>query len=198
MRDPAAVLASASSLTRKQLLLGTMVPSTICGVLAIAVVLVRQRSVASLFASAAPVWEQVLAGLLVGTAIGATGAAIGLRSELFAGARSLGMAALGSAQPGALDLAAIAVAAGVGEELLFRGTLQPAWGLVASSLVFTVVHFWVPIGGTARAVYVTTVLAVSLLLGLLFLRAGLTAAIVAHATTDLWVLLTARRALMRA
>lgn len=56
-------------------------------------------------------------------------------------------------------------------------------------------RFWVPIGGAARAVYIAFVFAVSLGLGWLFGHAGLGAAMVAHAATDLTILLAAGRVL---
>ncbi len=193
MPDPSAAAAGAASLTKGRLLAGTMVPSTICGVLAIAVSLVRHRPIGLLFEAGLSAGTELSAGLLGGAGAGVLGAALLLRSKIFSDARALASSALASARPGAPELVAIAVAAGVGEELLFRGTLQPAWGLIGSSLIFTFVHFWVPIGGVARAIYIAFVFAVSLGLGWLFERAGLGAAMVAHATTDLTILLTARR-----
>lgn len=38
------------------------------------------------------------------------------------------------------DVALLAVCSGVAEEALFRGAMQPAWGLVISSLLFGLVH----------------------------------------------------------
>jgi membrane protease YdiL (CAAX protease family) len=40
----------------------------------------------------------------------------------------------------ARDVFILAVASSLGEELLFRGALQPWWGLVPSALVFAVLH----------------------------------------------------------
>jgi len=168
MSDPGAAAVSATSLTKGRLLAGTLVPSTICGIVAVAVTLLRHRPVGSLFEARLPAGSMVAGGLLVGAAAGVFGTVLFLRAKIFFDARALASGALTSAQPGVPELAAIAVAAGVGEELLFRGTLQPAWGLIPSSLIFTLVHFWVPIGGAARAAYVAFVLAVSLGLGWLF------------------------------
>jgi CAAX protease family protein len=194
---PEAPPAPPAKLTRARLIAGAVVSSTICGVLALIVALVLGHPVTSLFASQVPIAIQIGVGLIVGGVLGSAGLLVLLRLRIFAEARVLVAEAAESARPGAGDLTLMALAAGVGEELLFRGTLQPAWGLAVSSLVFTAVHFWVPIRGAARACYIVFVLSVSLVLGLLFQRLGLGSSIVAHATVDLVILLAARQALRR-
>ena len=54
-------------------------------------------------------------------------------------------------------------------------------------------HFWMPLVGVARIIYFGFVVTASLALGMLFARAGLTAAMIAHAVTDLGILLVALR-----
>ena len=44
------------------------------------------------------------------------------------------------ARVGVLEIAGISLAAGVGEELLFRGVLQPELGLIPASVLFGVLH----------------------------------------------------------
>jgi hypothetical protein len=85
--------------------------------------------------------------------------------------------------------------AGVGEELLIRGTLQPILGLWLTSLLFTALHFQT--GGfrtmnRMKAVYALVIFFVSLLLGAVFIRIGLIAAIVTHVVGDI-VFLTSLR-----
>ena len=88
------------------------------------------------------------------------------------------------------DLALIALLAGLGEEMLFRGILQPAlgrwlgpWpGLVLASVLFGLLH---PITGT----YVVLAALIGAYLGYLFdLRQNLLVVIVAHALYDFVVL----------
>ena len=77
--------------------------------------------------------------------------------------------------------------AGVGEESLFRGALQPLWGILVTSLVFAGLHF-----RTARFVqgrlkqlqYLVSVFAVSVGLGLTCDRFGLSVAIALHSALD--------------
>lgn len=80
-----------------------------------------------------------------------------------------------------------ALCAGIGEELLFRGALQPLCGLWLSSALFTLAHFQTGAFGTMnrmKAFYALFVGLASLALGLLFQQVGLLAAVVAHTTAD--------------
>lgn len=85
--------------------------------------------------------------------------------------------------------------AGVGEELLFRGALQPILGLWFTSLLFTAAHFQTGRFRTMnrmKAVYALFVYFVSLLLGVVFVRIGLIAAITTHIVADIVFLTTLR------
>lgn len=84
------------------------------------------------------------------------------------------------------DLAAVAIAAGWGEELLFRGLIQygvsglagPLFGIVAASLLFGLVH---PVSRS----YVALAAAMGVYLGVVYLASdNLLPAIVAHALYD--------------
>ena len=93
------------------------------------------------------------------------------------------------------DLAAISLLAGVGEEMLFRGVLQPAFslwaedpwmGILAASLLFGLTHALTP-------TYVALAGVAGVYLGALMLWTGsLVAPIVAHSVYDfvlLWILI---------
>ena len=62
------------------------------------------------------------------------------------------------------ELALIYVAAGIGEEMLFRVVIQDLWGLLPATLLFTVFHaaYW------KKPVMLADVFVVGLLLGLLY------------------------------
>ena len=82
---------------------------------------------------------------------------------------------------GVIEVAAIAVAAGIGEELLFRGALQPEIGVVPASLVFGALHM----GGRGTLAFGGWVAVMGGLLGWLAVATGgLLAPIVAHALYD--------------
>lgn len=69
----------------------------------------------------------------------------------------------------------LALAAGIGEETLFRGALQPAFGLVATAALFSVVHVQYGLTPITLAVFL-----IGLMLGVLRRRTNTTVAIAAH------------------
>jgi uncharacterized protein len=75
----------------------------------------------------------------------------------------------------------VSVTAGVGEELLFRGVLQPLVGVAGASVLFGAVH----VGGRDFLGYGAWAACIGALMGWLAMATGgLTAAIVAHALYD--------------
>jgi uncharacterized protein len=92
----------------------------------------------------------------------------------------------------------MAMFAGLGEEVLFRGAIQPIIGLWWSSLVFVLLH-----SGTyqfrsltwKKAVLAVFVFGVSLLLGYIFVNVGLLAAVAAHTIFDVVALFGLQRLL---
>ena len=78
------------------------------------------------------------------------------------------------------EIAAVSLAAGLGEELLFRGAVQAEFGVVAASVLFGVAH----IGGRSSLVFGLWVVVMGLGLGgLAHVTGGLLAPVVAHAPT---------------
>lgn len=73
----------------------------------------------------------------------------------------------------------LALAAGIGEELLFRGALQPAFGIAASSLLFALLH--VQYGYTP---FILVVVVIAVVLGLIRRYASTTIAIIVHVGYD--------------
>lgn len=80
------------------------------------------------------------------------------------------------------DLVVAALASGIGEELLFRGLLTQTIGLIASSVIFGLLH---QVRGPARFAWAAWAGAMGLLLGGLFVATGsLVGPIVAHVLTN--------------
>ena len=80
-----------------------------------------------------------------------------------------------------LDIAVVSLAAGVGEELLFRGAMQAEFGLVVASVVFGLAH----IGGRSSVAFGIWVIVMGLGLGeLAHVAGGLLAPVVAHVAYD--------------
>ena len=83
-----------------------------------------------------------------------------------------------------LSAIVLALAAGIGEEVLFRGALQPRLGIVAAALLFAVLHTQYAISLASLEIFI-----LGIALGLLRRRAGVTGTIIAHAGYDLILLM---------
>ena len=70
----------------------------------------------------------------------------------------------------------LAAAAGLGEELLFRGALQPIFGLIPTSIIFAVSHVQYGLTPATLAIFL-----LSLILGIIRQRSNTTVAILVHA-----------------
>jgi membrane protease YdiL (CAAX protease family) len=89
----------------------------------------------------------------------------------------------------------IGALAGIGEEWLFRGVIQPAVGLVVASIAFGLAH----IGGRSMLAFGVWASGMGFVLGgLAILTGGLTAPIVAHGVYDMLALAYLRRGAHRA
>jgi membrane protease YdiL (CAAX protease family) len=78
----------------------------------------------------------------------------------------------------------LALAAGIGEEVLFRGALMPRLGNAAAALLFAVLHTQYAVSLASLEIFI-----LGLALGWLRRRAGTTGAIVAHTGYDVILLL---------
>jgi membrane protease YdiL (CAAX protease family) len=80
-----------------------------------------------------------------------------------------------------LEIVVISMLAGIGEEVLFRGAMQPEWGLIITSLVFGLFH----VGGRLTVALGIWAACTGALLGWLAIATGgLLAPIVAHIAYD--------------
>lgn len=97
------------------------------------------------------------------------------------------------------DIAIISLAVGFAEELLFRAALTPLLGNLWTSLLFAAVHANYAPRRYSRSTWamgivaLSMVFALSLVLGEVFVRVGLVAAMAAHALYDFVVLMAYRR-----
>lgn len=81
-----------------------------------------------------------------------------------------------------LQIVVLALSAGFAEELLFRGALQPLWGILISSVIFALLH-------AVSKLYISVAFIISLCLGLLLQwTSNLAAPIMAHAAYDFSIL----------
>ena len=184
--------------TRRQLVSMSLGSALVMAVVACGISLVRFHSLAPLVAAHAAWVSQVAAGILVGAGFAIGAGMLFLRAPAFADGRAKAREVFRSARLSSMELTLMAVGAGVGEELLFRAALQPLLGLWLSTVLFTAVHYWVPVKGLARAMYAVFLFAVSLALGQLLVLGGLLAAMTAHAVVDLILLFLLRERLAAA
>jgi membrane protease YdiL (CAAX protease family) len=101
--------------------------------------------------------------------------------------------ALSKAEFSIFDNAQLSFFAGAGEELLFRGAIQPLLGNTITSIIFIGIHGYFKFRSPAHIFFGVMMFALSFSLGLLFEHAGLIAAMAAHAIYDLVMLVTIQR-----
>lgn len=80
----------------------------------------------------------------------------------------------------------VSLCAGIGEELLFRGAMQPRFGILLTSVIFTVAHIQYP-----NPIQLGSLFAMSLIFGYERQKAGTVACIITHTLYDFFVLLAA-------
>lgn len=86
------------------------------------------------------------------------------------------------------DRIQISLFAGVGEELLFRGAIQPLIGIWFTSFIFIAIHGYVSYKSFGHILFTVLLFALSMMLGFLFEFAGIVAAMAAHTMYDLLML----------
>ncbi len=130
--------------------------------------------------------RDVALGVAAAAALAAVNWALLCRAPAVSGVRAIRRLCWGTLRPlfagvAPRDVIIISAAAGVGEELLFRGALQPEVGLVAASVVFGLLHM----GGRGTFVFGCWAMAMGAVLGWLAVwSGGLLASVVAHAVYD--------------
>jgi len=86
------------------------------------------------------------------------------------------------------DRIQLSLFAGTGEELLFRGAIQPLLGIWFTSGIFVAIHGYFKFQKIGHLVFGALMFGLSMLLGYLFEYAGLVAAMSAHAVYDMLML----------
>ncbi len=145
-----------------------------------------------------PTAAQIGWGVAFGLAISVPSTVVVVFVPLFSSLRRQLLDLVSRLDLDALNPLWISLSAGIGEELLFRGALQPILGIWWASFIFTLAHFrsgefysmnW------QKLIYAASVFIAGLFLGYVFLEIGLIAAIVTHTIVNVVSLFTARRLL---
>lgn len=86
------------------------------------------------------------------------------------------------------DRIQVSLFAGAGEEVLFRGAIQPVLGIWVTSFIFIAIHGYVSIRSAGHLIFTLLFFALSMMLGILYETAGLISAMCAHAVYDVVML----------
>ena len=93
-----------------------------------------------------------------------------------------------SMKPTMFRIIMLSIAAGFGEELLFRGAIQPLAGIVPASLLFGALHTGFRLTERVYLLYGCLVFIISVILGVVADTIGLLAAMTAHGVWDFTIL----------
>ena len=169
--------------------------AVMCGAATVIILLFQREAYSAVFLSGIPLALQVVVGIAVGGIYWLT-SVVGFK---FVANRSSVKSATESYSR--LDLSGwnplwVALAAGFGEELLFRGALQPIIGIWVTSALFVVAHVTAYRFNALNkrvASQAVMLFALSFALGYIAQYIGLVAAILVHASLDIVGLYSIRR-----
>jgi len=148
-----------------------------------------EESITKAFSHGLPVNMQFLAGVIAG-GLAAAGVGFVIVREPVAGVLKdfYIVEAISKIRFNNFDRLQLSLFAGAGEELLFRGAIQPLLGIWITSLIFVGLHGYFKFKSAGHIIFGVLMFALSVLLGYIFREAGLIAAMTAHAVYDLIML----------
>ncbi|MDX1591905.1 MAG: CPBP family intramembrane glutamic endopeptidase [Balneolaceae bacterium] len=155
---------------------------------------VIEESLFSVFFEGSPIWEQTLVGLGAGILCALIILFFSTRPPMKSVLDDFVIFRIISRSRFSLfDKVQISFFAGLGEELLFRGTIQPLIGIWLTSVLFIAIHGYISIKSAGHILFTVLLLGLSVVLGFLFELSGIIAAMTAHASYDFIMLFWASR-----
>jgi uncharacterized protein len=149
----------------------------------------------SLFNSEQPIYLQFFIGVAAGWSIALVGWEIMLldcmKKEL---GKYLDLFSVRSLSWGVILF--VSLSAGIGEEIFFRGILQPFLGVILTSVIFVAIHGYINPKNWRISIYGAYMTLGIVLIGFLSERVGLLSAISAHTIIDVVLLLKTKRMLL--
>ena len=128
-----------------------------------------------------------LAAVVMGFITSGTASALTrLTNEKYAEEINRSLEVMTTSSPSYLAAPLIGLSAGVGEELLFRGALQPRYGIIPTSILFALLHSQYGFSFITLGTFL-----LGCIFGVLAKRYGVTHAIIAHATYNTLAVLIA-------
>jgi len=141
----------------------------------------------SLFQTEIPWYTQIGIGLLYGI-VTATGAWLIVQSDLLTDTRTFFARIIQQLRLSIFDILFISFCAGVGEEILFRGAIQPYLGIWITAILFVAIHGYLNPKNWRLSVYGIYMCLVIGGMGYLCDYLGITTAIAAHFAIDVVLL----------
>ena len=89
----------------------------------------------------------------------------------------------------------VSISAGIGEEIFFRGVLQPFLGVVITGVLFVAVHGYINPKNWRISIYGLYMTIGIIVIGVLTEKVGLITAIISHTVIDITLLLKTKKAL---
>lgn len=187
-KDETEILQSELSGTR--LLLLSVISASLYLLLAILIYyFIYEESITKAFEHGMSINMQVLTGVIAG-GLAAAGVGFVIVREPVAGVLNdfYIVKAISNIRFNNFDRLQLSFFAGAGEELLFRGAIQPLLGIWITSLVFVGLHGYFKFKSAGHILFGVMMFALSVMLGYLYREAGLIAAMTAHAVYDVIML----------
>jgi membrane protease YdiL (CAAX protease family) len=148
-----------------------------------------EEGIAEAFAHGLPVTMQFLAGIIAGGLAAACVGFVIVREPVAGVLKDFYIVeAISKIRFNNFDRFQLSLFAGAGEELLFRGAIQPLLGIWITSIIFVGLHGYFKFKSAGHIVFGLLMFGLSVMLGYLFREAGLIAAMTAHAVYDLIML----------
>lgn len=144
----------------------------------------QQKSPDEFFAAGIPWTKQLWLGSAFGI-IAALNALLLVRTRWFKPSRIFFTGLIASINPGAGHIVFYSLCAGIGEEILFRGAIQPHLGIWWTSVLFIFLHGYLNPFNWPITMYGLFMILISAGLGYLFEIYGIFAAMIAHFMFDL-------------
>lgn len=136
-------------------------------------------SIPDILASGLPITQQLLQGSGFGIATAVLAIAL-IRTEWFKESKSFFQQFITDLNPTLPEMLFYSFCAGVGEELLFRGGLQPWLGIWVTAIIFIALHGYLSLTDITTTIYGLLMVLVSAGFGYLMVEVGIFSSMTAH------------------
>lgn len=150
--------------------------------------LAREPSIVDFLWGKRPMWMQLLVGTTVGF-LSALAAWWWIQQPFMAQVHNKYVQLFQSFRLSLSDIVIISLSAGIGEELFFRGAIQPYLGVIWTAVLFVALHGYLNPRDWRMASYGVLMTLIIIALGYMTETIGIVSAMTAHVIIDLFLLL---------